>query len=410
MGARAATELMLSGKHLSAKAALAAGLVDQLAEGDDAQAAGLAYLNALLAQNAPVRRTRDIAIPDPAAALAELEVLKADTAKKTRGLFSPLKIIECVQAAVQLPFDEGMARERALFLECLDSPQRAGLIHAFFAEREVVKIPEAKAAAPRAFATIAIIGGGTMGAGITVSALDAGYPVTMVERDAASIARGRANVEKVYTGLVAKGRMTEEAKAAVMARYTGSTSYDDLANVDLVIEAVFEELDVKKAVLKELDRVCKPGAVLATNTSYLDVDAIANATNRPQDVLGLHFFSPANIMRLLEVVRGQDTGLDVLATVIKLARRIGKVAVVAGVCDGFIGNRILQHYMRAASFLVEEGASPQQVDRALEQWGMAMGPFRTGDLAGLDISWAVRKRRYAERPDIRYAKFADRLC
>ena len=411
MGARAATELMLSGKHLSAKAALAAGLVDQLAEGDDAQAAGLAYLNALLAQNAPVRRTRDIAIPDPAAALAELEVLKADTAKKTRGLFSPLKIIECVQAAVQLPFDEGMARERALFLECLDSPQRAGLIHAFFAEREVVKIPEAKAAAPRAFATIAIIGGGTMGAGITVSALDAGYPVTMVERDAASIARGRANVEKVYTGLVAKGRMTEEAKAAVMARYTGSTSYDDLANVDLVIEAVFEELDVKKAVFKELDRVCKPGAVLATNTSYLDIDAIAAVTSRPQDVIGLHFFSPANIMKLLEIVVPAKVGADVVATAFELAKKLKKVPVRAGVCDGFIGNRILAVYKQAADYIMEDGASPYEIDEAVRGFGFAMGPFQVTDLAGGDIGWATRKRRAATRdPKARYVEVADRIC
>ncbi|OZA54507.1 MAG: hypothetical protein B7X79_17825, partial [Acidovorax sp. 17-64-282] len=315
------------------------------------------------------------------------------------------------QAAVQLPFDEGMARERALFLECLDSPQRAGLIHAFFAEREVVKIPEAKAAAPRAFATIAIIGGGTMGAGITVSALDAGYPVTMVERDAASIARGRANVEKVYTGLVAKGRMTEEAKAAVMARYTGSTSYDDLANVDLVIEAVFEELDVKKAVFKELDRVCKPGAVLATNTSYLDIDAIAAVTSRPQDVIGLHFFSPANIMKLLEIVVPAKVGADVVATAFELAKKLKKVPVRAGVCDGFIGNRILAVYKQAADYIMEDGASPYEIDEAVRGFGFAMGPFQVTDLAGGDIGWATRKRRAATRdPKARYVEVADRIC
>jgi 3-hydroxyacyl-CoA dehydrogenase len=414
MGVKAATELMLSGQHLSAKAALAAGLVDRLAEGDDSVAAGLAYINELLAQNAPVRRTRDIAIADPAAALADLEVLRAETAKKTRGLFSPLKIIECVQAAVQLPFDEGMARERALFLECLDSPQRAGLIHAFFAEREVVKVPEAKAAAPRAFATIAIIGGGTMGAGITVSALDAGYPVTMVERDAESIARGRANVEKVYNGLVAKGRMSEEAKAAVMARYTGSTSYDDLAHVDLVIEAVFEDLEVKKAVFKELDRVCKPGAVLATNTSYLDIDAIAAATSRPQDVIGLHFFSPANIMKLLEIVVPAKVSADVVATAFELAKKLKKVPVRAGVCDGFIGNRILAVYKQAADYLMEDGASPYDIDAAVRGFGFAMGPFQVTDLAGGDIGWATRKRRAAARkpgdPKARYVEVADRIC
>ena len=414
MGVKVATELMLSGKHLSAKAALQAGLVNQFAEGDDAQAAGLAYINELLAQKAPVRRTRDIAIADAAAALADLEALKVETAKKTRGLFSPLKIIECVQAAVQLPFDEGMARERALFLECLDSPQRAGLVHAFFAEREVVKVPEAKAAAPRAFSRIAIIGGGTMGAGITVSALDAGYPVTMVERDAESIARGRANVEKVYNGLVAKGRMTEEAKAAVMARYTGSTSYDDLANVDLVIEAVFEDLEVKKAVFKELDRVCKPGAVLATNTSYLDIDAIAAATGRPQDVIGLHFFSPANIMKLLEIVVPAKVSADVVATAFELAKKLKKVPVRAGVCDGFIGNRILAVYKQAADYLMEDGASPYEIDAAVRGFGFAMGPFQVTDLAGGDIGWATRKRRAAARkpgdPKARYVEVADRIC
>ena len=411
MGVKAAAELMLSGKHLSAKAALQAGLVDQLGEGDDALAAGLAYANALLAQNAPMRRTRDVAIADPAAVLAELEVLKADTAKKTRGLFSPLKIIECVQAAVQLPFDEGMALERALFLQCLDSPQRAGLIHAFFAEREVVKVPEAKAAAPRPVATIGIIGGGTMGAGIAVSALDAGYPVTMVERDADSIARGRANVEKVYTSLVAKGRMSEDAKAAVMARFAASTSYDDLAPVDLVIEAVFEDLEVKKAVFKELDRVCKSGAVLATNTSYLDIDAIADATRRPQDVIGLHFFSPANIMKLLEIVVPAKVSADVVATAFELAKKLKKVPVRAGVCDGFIGNRILAVYKQAADALMEDGASPYQIDEAVRGFGFAMGPFQVTDLAGGDIGWATRKRRAATRnPAARYVEIADRIC
>ena len=280
MGVQAATAMMLSGQHLKAQAALQAGLVDKLVEGADAQAAGLAYVRELLTAKAPVRRTRDLAIAEPQAALAWLEEQKAETAKKARGLFSPLKIIECVQAAVQLPFDEGLARERALFIECLDSPQRAGLIHAFFAEREVAKVPEAQAAQPRPVASIAVIGGGTMGAGIAVAALDAGLPVTMIERDAESIARGRANVEKVYNGLVAKGRMTEAAKAAVMARYIGSTHYADIAQVDLVIEAVFEDIEVKKAVFRELDRVCKPGAVLATNTSYLDIDAIAASTSR----------------------------------------------------------------------------------------------------------------------------------
>ena len=411
MGVQAATAMMLSGQHLKAQAALQAGLVDKLVEGADAQAEGLAYVRELLAAKAPVRRTRDLAIAEPQAALAWLEEQKAETAKKARGLFSPLKIIECVQAAVQLPFDEGLARERALFIECLDSPQRAGLIHAFFAEREVAKVPEAQAAQPRPVASVAVIGGGTMGAGIAVAALDAGLPVTMIERDAESIARGRANVEKVYNGLVAKGRMTEAAKAAVMARYTGSTNYADIAQVDLVIEAVFEDIEVKKAVFRELDRVCKPGAVLATNTSYLDIDAIAASTSRPQDVIGLHFFSPANIMKLLEIVVPAKVAADVVATAFELAKKLKKVPVRAGVCDGFIGNRILAVYKQAADYLMEDGASPYEIDAAVRGFGFAMGPFQVTDLAGGDIGWATRKRRAATRdPKARYVEIADRIC
>ena len=415
MGALAAAELMLSGKHLPARAALDAGLVDRLADGTDPLPAGLQYAEELLTAQAPVRRTRDLAIRDPQAAQAALQTLKADTARKTRGLFSPLKIIECVQAAIDLPFDEGLARERALFVECLDSPQRAGLIHAFFAEREVVKIPEARAAQPRAVASIAVIGGGTMGAGITVSALDAGLVVTMVERDQESIARGQANVEKVYDGLIAKGRMTAEAKAAILARYTPSTSYDAIAHVDLVIEAVFEDLEVKKAVFQELDRVCKPGAVLATNTSYLDIDAIAAATARAQDVIGLHFFSPANIMKLLEIVVPAKVSADVVATAFALAQRMKKVPVRAGVCDGFIGNRILAVYKQAADYIMEDGASPYEIDEAVRGFGYPMGPFQVTDLAGGDIGWATRKRRQAAAlasgaPKARYVEVADRIC
>ncbi|PIG07902.1 3-hydroxyacyl-CoA dehydrogenase NAD-binding domain-containing protein [Comamonas sp. 26] len=413
MGVKAATELMLSGSPLSAKAAQAAGLVDKLEVGNDPVAAGLAYARELLAQGAPLRRTStdQSRLADKAAAHAELDTLRADTAKKSRGLFSPLKIIDCVQAAVDMPFAEGLAFERAQFLACIDSPQRQGLIHAFFAEKETAKIPEAKAAAPRHFAKIAIIGGGTMGAGITVSALDAGLAVTMIERDAEAIARGQANVEKVYNGLIAKGRMTEEAKAAVMARYTPSTSYDDIADVDLVIEAVFEDLDVKKAVFKELDRVCKPGAVLATNTSYLDIDAIAAVTSRPQDVIGLHFFSPANIMKLLEIVVPSKVAADVVTTAFELAKKMKKVPVRAGVCDGFIGNRILATYKQAADYLMEDGASPYEIDEAVRGFGFAMGPFQVTDLAGGDIGWATRKRRAATRdPKARYVEIADRIC
>ncbi|WP_407714055.1 3-hydroxyacyl-CoA dehydrogenase NAD-binding domain-containing protein [Comamonas testosteroni] len=413
MGVKAATELMLSGQQIGAKAGLAAGLVDKLDDGADPVAAGLAYARELLAQGAPLRPVSATSgrLADKAAAQAELDALRADTAKKSRGLFSPMKIIDCVQAALDMPFAEGLKFERAQFLACIDSPQRAGLIHAFFAERETAKIPEARAAQPRAFSKIAIIGGGTMGAGITVSALDAGLVVTMIERDAESIARGQANVEKVYNGLIAKGRMSEEAKAAIMARYTPSTRYDDIADVDLVIEAVFEDLEVKKAVFKELDRVCKSGAVLATNTSYLDIDAIAAVTSRPQDVIGLHFFSPANIMKLLEIVVPAKVAPDVVTTAFELAKKMKKVPVRAGVCDGFIGNRILATYKQAADYLMEDGASPYEIDEAVRGFGFAMGPFQVTDLAGGDIGWATRKRRAATRdPKARYVEIADRIC
>ncbi len=413
MGVKAATELMLSGQQIGAKAGLAVGLVDKLEEGSDPVAAGLAYARELLTQGAPLRPVSATPgrLADKAAAQAELDALRADTTKKSRGLFSPLKIIDCVQAALDLPFAEGLKFERAQFLACIDSPQRAGLIHAFFAERETAKIPEARAAQPRAFSKIAIIGGGTMGAGITVSALDAGLVVTMIERDAESIARGQANVEKVYNGLIAKGRMNEEAKAAILARYTPSTRYDDIADVDLVIEAVFEDLEVKKVVFKELDRVCKSGAVLATNTSYLDIDAIAAVTSRPQDVIGLHFFSPANIMKLLEIVVPAKVAPDVVTTAFELAKKMKKVPVRAGVCDGFIGNRILATYKQAADYLMEDGASPYEIDEAVRGFGFAMGPFQVTDLAGGDIGWATRKRRAATRdPKARYVEIADRIC
>ncbi|WP_313071622.1 FAD-dependent oxidoreductase [Melaminivora sp.] len=411
MGALPAAELMLSGKPLAARAALAAGLVDRLVEGDDPAAAGLAWARELLAQGAGPRRTGALPVPDADGALAGLEALATETAKKSRGLFSPQRIIECVRAALTLPFEEGLARERALFLQCLDSPQRAGLVHAFFAEREVAKVPEAQAAPARPVERVAVIGGGTMGAGIAVAALDAGLSVTLLERDEPALERGRANVRKVYDALVARGRLAPEAREARLARWRTSTRYEDIADADLVIEAVFEDLQVKRAVFAELDRVCRPGAVLATNTSYLDIEAIADATGRPQDVIGLHFFSPAHIMRLLEIVVPARVAPDVVATAFALARRMKKVPVRAGVCDGFIGNRILAVVREAADHMVEDGASPYQVDQALRDFGFAMGPFQVVDLAGGDIGWATRKRRAPQRdPRARYVEVGDRLC
>ena len=412
LGAGPALELMLSGRHVGAEEALALGLVDRLGRSDDTLAEGLAYVQELLAAGAAVRRTRDAqGLADRAASRAALDAARADVAAKSRGLFSPRKIVDAVEAALDRPFDEGLRLERTLFLQCIDSPQRAGLIHAFFAEREVAKAPETKAAQPRPLAAAGVVGGGTMGAGIAVAMLDAGMTVTMVERDHDSLARGRANVEKVYDSLVAKGRMSAEAKAAVMARFSGATAYDALNQADLVVEAVFEDVTVKKAVFAELDRVCRPGAVLATNTSYLDIDEIAASISRPQDVLGLHFFSPAHIMKLLEIVVPAKVSADAVATGFELAKKLRKVAVRAGVCDGFIGNRILAVYRQAADHMLEDGASPYQIDEAVRGFGYPMGPYQVADLAGGDIGWATRKRRAATRdPRARYVQIADRIC
>ena len=415
IGAQAALDMMLTGRHLSAKEALSLGLVDQLTEGDSAnlaRAAGLRELQALLDTHAPVRRSRDgKGLADTATTQAAIESARAEAGKKSRGLFSPHKIIDAVEAATTLPFDEGLALERQFFLQCLDSPQRAGLIHAFFAEREVQKAPETRNAQPRRIEQIGVVGGGTMGAGIAVAVLDAGLPVTVIERDDEALARGRGHVEKVYDAQVAKGRLTQEARDAVLARLQGSTRYEDLSAADVVIEAVFEDLTVKQAVFAELDRVCKPGAVLATNTSYLDIDAIAASISRPADVIGLHFFSPANVMKLLEIVVPRQVAADVVATAFELAKRLRKVPVRAGVCDGFIGNRILAVYRQAADALMEDGASPYEIDAAVRDFGFAMGPYQVVDLAGGDIGWATRKRRAATRdPRARYVHIADRLC
>ncbi|TKC86840.1 3-hydroxyacyl-CoA dehydrogenase [Trinickia terrae] len=412
IGAAAALELMLSGRHAGGAEAHQLGLVDRLAQSDDILAEGLAYTQALLASHAGVRPTRAAtALADRDAARAAIDAARKDTERKSRGLFSPMKIVEAAEAALDLPFDQGLALERKLFLQCIDSPQRAGLIHAFFAEREVAKAPETRDAKPREIARAGVVGGGTMGAGIAVAALDAGLPVTMIERDDEALARGRAHVERVYDGLIAKGRMSADAKAAVMTRFNGSTSYEALAGVDLVIEAVFEDMAVKKAVFAELDRVCKRGAVLATNTSYLDIDEIAARTSRPADVIGLHFFSPANIMKLLEIVVPAKVSADVVATAFELAKKLRKVPVRAGVCDGFIGNRILAVYRTAADYLMEDGASPYQIDAAIRNFGYPMGPYQVVDLAGGDIGWAARKRRAPTRdPKARYVEIADRLC
>lgn len=412
IGAKAALELMLSGRHLSAREALDLGLLDRLGDSDDALAEGLAYMRQLLAQGATVRRTRDAqALSEPAAQRQAIDAARQQATQKSRGLLSPLHIIQAVETALDQSFEDGLREERRLFLECLDSPQRAGLVHAFFAEREVLKAPETRAAAPRAIARVGVVGGGTMGAGIAVTVLDAGLEVTMIERDQDALNRGRGNVEKVYDTLIDKGRLTQADKAATLARFRASTDYQDLAQADLVIEAVFEDMAAKLAVFAELDRVCKAGAVLASNTSYLDINAIAQSVSRPADVIGLHFFSPANIMKLLEIVVPAKVATEVVATAFELAKQLRKVPVRAGVCDGFIGNRILAVYRQAADYMMEDGASPYQIDQALRDFGFPMGPFQVADLAGGDIGWATRQRKAATRdPRARYVQIADRLC
>jgi 3-hydroxyacyl-CoA dehydrogenase len=412
IGAEAALDLMLSGRQIGTKEALRMGLIDHVATSDDIAVEGIAYARSLLGDGAAVRRTSELtqALSDRAAQQAAINTARTGAQKK-RGLLSPLKIIDCVQAALDLPFAQGLAIERDLFTQCLNSPQRTGLVHAFFAEREVAKAPETQTSQPRPFQHVGVIGGGTMGAGIAVSLLDAGLVVTMIERDDAALDLGRSRVVKVYDGQIKKGRMTEAGQSAVLARFHGSTTYDALADADIVIEAVFEDMNVKKAVFAELDRVCKKGAVLATNTSYLNINEIARSVSRPGDVVGLHFFSPANIMKLLEIVVPEHVSADVVATGFALAKRLKKVPVRAGVCDGFIGNRILAVYRQAADHMVEDGASPYEIDQMARDFGYPMGPYEMSDLAGGDIGWATRKRRAATRdPRARYVHIADQLC
>ncbi|MGZ9713052.1 3-hydroxyacyl-CoA dehydrogenase NAD-binding domain-containing protein [Glaciimonas sp. GNP009] len=412
IGAKAALDLILSGRHLGVDEAVTLGLIDRIGRTNDVLAEGLEYVQYLLTHSAPLRRTRDAAaLTDQPDSQQVIDAARIAITHQPRGLFSPLKIVDAVDAARNLPFEEGLRRERELSRECHASPQRAGLIHAFFADREVLKLPEMRNATPRTLTHVGIIGGGTMGAGIAVALLDSGLPVIMIERDDAALERGRLHVQKVYDGLVAKGRLTPDGKATLMARWSGSTSYATLAGVDLVIEAVFEDMAVKKVVFAELDRVCKAGAVLATNTSYLDIEEIAASISRPSDVIGLHFFSPANIMKLLEIVVPKKVSPDVVATAFALAKILRKVPVRAGVCDGFIGNRILAVYRQAADHMMEDGASPYQIDKALRDFGYPMGPFEVSDLAGGDIGWATRQRRAATRnPEARYVRIADRLC
>ena len=324
---------------------------------------------------------------------------------------APPKCVDAVQAATKKKFEEGMVLERELFMNLMWTPECRALRHLFMSQRAASKIADVPDTTPtRTIKQIAVIGAGTMGGGISMNFLNAGIPVKILETKQEALDRGIATIKKNYEAQVKKGKLKEDKYAQRMALLTSTLSYDDIKDADLVIEAVFEEMGVKETVFKQLDAVMKPGAILASNTSTLDVNAIANFTKRPQDVIGMHFFSPANVMKLLEVVRGAKTAKDVLATVMALAKTIKKTAVVSGVCDGFIGNRMIEQYGRQGGFLLEEGCTPQQVDRAIEKFGFAMGPFRMGDLAGNDIGWAIRKRRYVEKPHMKYSKTADLLC
>lgn len=401
-------DIITSGRQVGAAEALELGVLDKVADGTPREI-GLAYAQELIDANAPRRAICDMDGPDT----TDFDALYDAVLKKSRGQLAPAVAVRGIQAACELPFDKGMDRERELFMELMATDQRQGLIHAFFAERAVGKLPEIDGVAPRDLAAIGVIGGGTMGAGIATSALLAGLSVTMLEMSPEAAAAAKGRIQSNLGGALKRGKISQGKYEDLTEKaLTLTTSYDDLGQVDLVIEAVFEEMEVKKKVFTQLDAVCKPGAILASNTSYLNIDEIAAVTSRPQDVIGLHFFSPAHVMKLLEVVVADKTAKDVVATGFALGKRMGKVSVRAGVCDGFIGNRILSTYRTCADHMILDGASPYEIDAALEEFGMAMGPFAVADLAGLDIGWAVRKRRRAEGVDPRErdSSYADKLC
>ena len=397
IGAQKALEVIVAGNPVKAKDALELGIVDELIGGDLLEGA-LAFARKLAADNAPLRRIRDLQAKKEDPDL--FSNFEKSIARKQRGFKAPFHCIKAVQAAVELPFDEGMKRERELFAELLVSPESRAQRHVFFAEREVAKVPGLPKDTPkRDINQVAVIGAGTMGGGIAMNFANAGIPVKILEVKEDALERGIAVIRKNYENTAKKGRITQEQVEQRMALIQPTLSYDDLGDVDLVIEAVFENMDVKKAVFSELDRVCKPGAILATNTSTLDVNRIASFTKRPEDVVGMHFFSPANVMKLLENVRGEKTSDEVVATVMDLSRRIGKVGVLVGVCHGFVGNRMLHKRQAEAVQLVNEGANPAQVDKVLFDLGFPMGPFAMSDLAGMDVGYRIREELRKEAPD-----------
>ena len=409
VGVETALNMIVSGASVAARDLARTALFDEIASGDVLEST-VAFARKVVAEKRPLKRVRDTRIDYPNAE-GYFAFARTSIAAVARSFPAPQKCVDAVAAAVSKPFDEGLRYERRLFLELVQTPESKALRHAFFAERAAAKIPDVPDDTPiRNVRSVAVIGAGTMGGGIAMSFLSAGYPVTLLEMNGEALERGVATIRRNYEASVTKKKLTQEKLESALALLKPTLRYEDLANADLVIEAVFEEMDIKQQVFRELERTAKQSAILATNTSTLDVNQIAAATSRPQDVVGMHFFSPANVMKLLEVVRGAKTGKDVLKTVMDVAKKIRKTAVVAGVCDGFIGNRMIEQYLRQAMFLLEEGATPQQIDRALEKFGMAMGPFRMSDLAGNDVGWRIRKRRYVEKPHMRYSRIADRLC
>lgn len=395
IGAQKALEIITSGEFVEAKDALALGILDVVDDGKDVRTAGLAYAQQIADESKPVRRVRDL--KDKIAADKGSDVFnqfRALLQKKARGQFSPFKCVDAIEAAFELPFAEGMKRERELFTACMDSPQRAGQIHSFFAEREVSKVKGLSKDTPvRAVNSIGIIGAGTMGGGIAMNFANVGIAVTIVEMKQEALDKGLGIIRKNYENSAKKGRITPQQVEDRMALITGSLSYDDFNSVDLVIEAVFENMAVKKEIFAKLDAVCKPGTILASNTSTLDIDEIASATRRPEDVVGMHFFSPANVMKLLENVRGSKTSDEVKATVMAVAKKIKKVGVLVGNCHGFVGNRMLHRRGAEAMTLVNEGATPQQVDKVLTDLGYPMGQFAMSDLAGIDVGYRIREER-----------------
>jgi 3-hydroxyacyl-CoA dehydrogenase len=406
-----AAPMILSGASVSAQDAHAYGLVDELSH-DNLLEDAVAFARKLVAARTPVRRTSALPVRMASAGAGLFEQLRAEIGKRTPGHKGKLYIVDCCEAATQLPFEAGREFERARFLELLASPESKALRYNFFAERQAAKIADVNPQArPREVRKAAVIGAGTMGAGIAVSFASAGIAVALVDAAPEGLARGVSTISGIYDALVEKGRLTAEARERTLRLVTPMLDLGAaVSDADIVVEAVFERLDLKQQIFRELDRLAPAGAILATNTSMLDIDQISAVTTREADVIGMHFFSPAHVMRLVEVVRCAKTSDDVLVTVMQLSRKLGKTAVLSRVCDGFIGNRMLQRYLQQTLFLLDEGCSVAQIDAAMEKFGMAMGPLAVGDLSGLDVGWSIRKRRYVERPEMVYSRIADRIC